>query len=160
MRDLEFAWATFLTRGMDQGVIPEADARLLTRAILGLYNSVWHWYRPGGDLSLADVRDFYVARCLAVAGLPLPAADGREPGSRRSRAGEGGAVDRDRLAVAPRLAARDRHVVDLVGPVDDLQDPRDRVELGEQDGPATRRRRRAPGSRGRSPTSRPRAPRP
>jgi AcrR family transcriptional regulator len=75
MRDLEFAWATFLTRGMDQGVIPEADARLLTRAILGLYNSIWHWYRPGGDLSLAEVRDFYVARCLAVAGLPLPEAE-------------------------------------------------------------------------------------
>jgi AcrR family transcriptional regulator len=75
MRDLEFAWATFLTRGMDQGVIPEADARLLTRAILGLYNSVWHWYRPGGDLTLADVRDFYAARCLAVAGMPLPAAE-------------------------------------------------------------------------------------
>jgi AcrR family transcriptional regulator len=75
MRDLEFAWATFLTRGMDQGVIPEADARLLTRAILGLYNSIWHWYRPGGDLSLADVRDFYVARILAVAGLPLQAAE-------------------------------------------------------------------------------------
>jgi AcrR family transcriptional regulator len=75
MRDLEFAWATFLTRGMDQGVIPEADARLLTRAILGLYNSIWHWYRPGGDLSLADVRDFYVGRCLAVAGLPLAAAE-------------------------------------------------------------------------------------
>jgi AcrR family transcriptional regulator len=75
MRDLEFDWATFLTRGMEQGVIPETDARLLTRAILGLYNSVWHWYRPGGDLSLADVRDFYVARCLAVAGLPLPAAE-------------------------------------------------------------------------------------
>jgi AcrR family transcriptional regulator len=73
MRDLEFAWATFLTRGMDQGVIPEADARLLTRAILGLYNSIWQWYRPGGDLTLADVRDFYVARCLAVAGLQLPA---------------------------------------------------------------------------------------
>jgi len=75
MRDLEFDWATFLTRGMEQGVIPETDARLLTRAILGLYNSVWHWYRPGGDLSLADVRDFYVARCLAVAGLSLPSAE-------------------------------------------------------------------------------------
>ena len=71
MRDLEFAWATFLTRGMDQGVIPEADSRLLTRAILGLYNSVFHWYRPGGDLALADVADFYVRRCLAVAGLPM-----------------------------------------------------------------------------------------
>ena len=70
MRDLEFAWATFLTRGMEQGVIPEADPRLVARAILGLYNSVWHWYRPRGNLSLDEVRDFYVQRCLAVAGLP------------------------------------------------------------------------------------------
>src|SRR5947208_2469774 len=52
MRDLEFAWATFLARGMEQGVIPEADARLLTRAVLGLHNSVWHWYRPRGPLAL------------------------------------------------------------------------------------------------------------
>ena len=71
MRDLEFAWATFLTRGMEQGAIPRTDARLLTRAILGLYNSVWHWYRPRGRLSLADVREFYVAHCLAVAGVPV-----------------------------------------------------------------------------------------
>jgi hypothetical protein len=71
MRDLEFAWATFLTRGMEQGAIPEADPRLLARAILGLYNSVFHWYRPGGDLGLAEVADFYVRRCLAVAGLPM-----------------------------------------------------------------------------------------
>jgi AcrR family transcriptional regulator len=82
-RDLEVDWATFLTRGMEQGAIPEADARLLTRAILGLYNSVWHWYRPGGDLSLADVRDFYVVRCITVAdvpqatGRPAKAAAGR-----------------------------------------------------------------------------------
>ena len=70
MRDLEFAWATFLTRGMEQGAIPEADPRLLARAILGLYNSIWHWYRPGGDLTLEQVREFFVARCLAVAGMP------------------------------------------------------------------------------------------
>ncbi len=74
-RDLEFVWATFLTRGMEQGAIPEADPRLLARAILGLYNSVFHWYRPGGDLALADVADFYVRRCLAVAGLPMDVAD-------------------------------------------------------------------------------------
>jgi hypothetical protein len=74
-RDLEFAWATFLTRGMEQGAIPEADARLLTRAILGLYNSIFHWYRPRGDLALADLADFFVRRCLAVAGLPMEAAD-------------------------------------------------------------------------------------
>src|SRR3954462_800904 len=76
-RDLEFAWATFLTRGMEQGAIPEADARLLTRAILGLYNSVFHWYRPRGNLALADVAEFYVGRCLAVAGLPQQTAGAR-----------------------------------------------------------------------------------
>ena len=74
MRDLEFAWATFLTRGMEQGAIPQTDPRLLARAILGLYNSVWHWYRPRGNLSLTEVRDFFVGRCLAVAGLPAESA--------------------------------------------------------------------------------------
>jgi TetR/AcrR family transcriptional regulator, cholesterol catabolism regulator len=72
-RDLEFAWATFLSRAMEQGAIPEADPRLLTRAVLGLHNSVWHWYRTGGNLTLAQVADFYVGRCLAVLGLPAPA---------------------------------------------------------------------------------------
>ena len=82
-RDLEFAWATFLSRGMQQGVIPEADARLATRAVLGLHNSVWHWYRPGGDLTLAEVGDFYVARCLAVLGVPL-AAPARKRGKAKN----------------------------------------------------------------------------
>jgi TetR/AcrR family transcriptional regulator, cholesterol catabolism regulator len=75
MRDSEFAWATFLARGMAQGVIPEADPRLLTRAVLGLYNSVWHWYRPRGQLTLAEVGDFYIRRCLALLGLPPELAD-------------------------------------------------------------------------------------
>ena len=110
MRDLEFAWATFLTRGMEQGVIPEADPRLLARAVLGLYNSIWHWYRPGGGLTLAEVRDFYVVRCLAVAGLPLPAAE--EPaklarGSGRARpaaARAGSGKSRGRALRTHRLA--------------------------------------------------------
>jgi len=90
MRDIEFAWATFLTRGMEQGAIPEADPRLLTHALLGLYKSVWHWYRPGGGLSLDDVRDFFVERCLAVAayGEPasLPAKPARKPRAARKAA--------------------------------------------------------------------------
>ncbi len=69
-RELEFAWATFLARAMEQRVIPEADPRLLTRAVLGLHNSVWHWYRPDGTLPLDKVSAFYVPRCLAVLGLP------------------------------------------------------------------------------------------
>jgi AcrR family transcriptional regulator len=88
-RDLEFKWAAFLTRGMEQGAIPDADPRLLARAILGLYNSVFHWYRPRGGLGLAEVSAFYVPRCLAVAGLPLQAGGGAvaaTDGRRRTRA--------------------------------------------------------------------------
>jgi AcrR family transcriptional regulator len=68
VRDLEFAWGTFLARGMQQGLIPEADPLLLTRAVLGLYNSVWHWYRPDGPLALDAVSRFYVSRQLAILG--------------------------------------------------------------------------------------------
>lgn len=75
--ELEVAWATFLVRGMEQGAIPEADARLLSRAILGASNSVWHWFRPSGVLSLKEVSDFYVPRLLAMAGLV--AADAPKP---------------------------------------------------------------------------------
>jgi TetR/AcrR family transcriptional regulator, cholesterol catabolism regulator len=84
-RDLEFAWAAFLTRGMEQDAIPEADPRLLARAILGLYNSVFHWYRPRGGLELSEVADFYVRRCLAVAGLPMDLA-GDGAGARAAKA--------------------------------------------------------------------------
>ena len=83
-RDVEFAWATFLSRGMQQGAIPEADARLATRAVLGLHNSVWHWYRPGGDLGLAEVSDFFVARCLAVLGAS-PAEEAPAPAKRKRK---------------------------------------------------------------------------
>ena len=68
VRELEFSWGTFLARGMQQGVVPENNPRLLTRAVLGLYNSVWHWYRPGEALTLAGVGRFVVARQLAVLG--------------------------------------------------------------------------------------------
>jgi TetR/AcrR family transcriptional regulator, cholesterol catabolism regulator len=78
-RDLEFAWGTFLARGMQQGLLPENDPRLLTRAVLGLYNSVWHWYRPGGTLTLADVGRFYVSRQLAILGCSPDLADARFP---------------------------------------------------------------------------------
>ena len=76
IRDLEFAWATFLVRGMEQGIVPESDPRLLTRALLGLYNSIWHWYRPRGSINLDEVKEFFLRRQLAVLGLPPELADG------------------------------------------------------------------------------------
>ena len=68
-RDLEFAWASFLSHAMAQGTIPKSDPRLLTRAILGLYNSVWHWYRPNGIVGLDRVARFFAERTFALVGL-------------------------------------------------------------------------------------------
>src|SRR5215218_5495932 len=75
-RDLEFAWASFLSNAMHQGAIPKNDPRLLTRAILGLYNSVWHWYRPNGIVALNRIAEFFTERSLALVGV-APDAVGR-----------------------------------------------------------------------------------
>lgn len=74
-RDLELTWATFLVRGMEQGIIPEAESQMLARAVLGLNTSVWHWYRRGGTVGLNDVADFFVRRQLAMIGLPMELVD-------------------------------------------------------------------------------------
>ena len=68
-RTLELAWASFLEDAMRRGVIPERDPRMLARAILGLYNSIWHWYRPDQTLLLPTLAEFFGARMLAVAGV-------------------------------------------------------------------------------------------
>jgi TetR/AcrR family transcriptional regulator, cholesterol catabolism regulator len=62
-------WRDLLAAGMKEGAIPEADADLLARAVIGGYNSVWGWYRPEGRLPLDAVADFYVPRLLALAGM-------------------------------------------------------------------------------------------
>ena len=68
-RDLEIAWATFLARAMENGALPEGDPRLLARAALGLYNSIWHWYRPEGVVSLDFVTAFFTASLLQLLGV-------------------------------------------------------------------------------------------
>jgi AcrR family transcriptional regulator len=69
MRDLEFAWASFLAAGMREGAIPETDPRLLTHAVLGLYNSIWSWYRPGGTVALARVAEYFTQLTLTMVGV-------------------------------------------------------------------------------------------
>ena len=68
-RELELAWTTFLARAMQEGAIPAADPRLMTRAILGLYNSIWHWYRPSGAVALDRVAAFFTERSGALLGI-------------------------------------------------------------------------------------------
>ena len=77
-RDLEFAWASFLSHAMQQGAIPKNDPRLLTRAILGLYNSIWHWYRPNGIVALNRIAEFFTDRSLALIGVRPDAQESRE----------------------------------------------------------------------------------
>jgi AcrR family transcriptional regulator len=67
-RELEAAWAAFLARGIEEGQLPRSDPQLLARALLGLYNSVWTWYRPRGALSIEEVGRFFVGRELALLG--------------------------------------------------------------------------------------------
>jgi AcrR family transcriptional regulator len=69
LRELEYVWASFLAATMRSGAIPETDPRLLTRAILGLYNSIWQWYRPAGTIGLQPIADFYKDRVLAMVGV-------------------------------------------------------------------------------------------
>jgi AcrR family transcriptional regulator len=68
-RTLELAWARFLEDAMRRGAIPERNPRMLARAVLGLYNSIWHWYRPDQTLLLQTLAEFFSARMLAVVGL-------------------------------------------------------------------------------------------
>jgi hypothetical protein len=79
IHELEYAWGTFLARGMQEGVITEDDPRILTRALLGLRQSIWYWYEPGGRLTLDDVAAFFVRRQLALLGAPAATlVDGAE----------------------------------------------------------------------------------
>jgi TetR/AcrR family transcriptional regulator, cholesterol catabolism regulator len=104
IRDLEFTWATFLVRGMEQGVLPESDPRLLTRALLGLYTSIWHWYRPRGSISLEQVGDFFIRRQLAVLGLAPELVDGdrsrRRPATVAKARPASGAAPKSRRSAA------------------------------------------------------------
>jgi AcrR family transcriptional regulator len=70
IQELEYAWGTFLARGMEEGVVAEDDPQVLTRALLGLRQSIWYWYEPGGRLTLDDLAAFYVGRQLALLGAP------------------------------------------------------------------------------------------
>ena len=102
-------------RAMQQGAIPENDPRLLTRAVLGLYNSIWHWYRPNGIVALRPRR-----RVLHRA---QPGADRRAARQRSSARGRRHELlrallrgaRRARAALVARARRRRRRVLDPVG---------------------------------------------
>lgn len=69
-RRIEKLWISYLTTAMAQGELPEQNPRALAHAIIGLLQSVWGWYRPGGPLTLDDLgtryRGYVRAMVLAV----------------------------------------------------------------------------------------------
>ncbi len=70
LKEYESGWRDLLAAGMAAGAIPAEDPDLLSRAVIGTYNSIWAWYRPEGRLTLAEVAEFFVPRLLTIAGLP------------------------------------------------------------------------------------------
>jgi TetR/AcrR family transcriptional regulator, cholesterol catabolism regulator len=74
-REIEHAWSHFLAAAMESGEIAIAEPRLTARAILGIYNSIWLWYRPQGRVDLERVAAFFTQRILAILGVE-PLVDG------------------------------------------------------------------------------------
>ena len=72
--ELRAGWSGFLSDQMDAGAIPRSDSELLTRAILGMYGSIWNWYRPDSGTPFDEVESFYIDRILALLGEELDAS--------------------------------------------------------------------------------------
>jgi TetR/AcrR family transcriptional regulator, cholesterol catabolism regulator len=68
-RDIERAWTLFLAAATESGAITVPNPRLTARAILGIYNSIWLWFRPQGRIELDRVAGFFTDRILAIVGL-------------------------------------------------------------------------------------------
>lgn len=66
VRVVERDWSGLLARGMAAGDFPERDEVELGRFVLGLINSVWNWYRPGGDRTLGEVSESVTDACLRL----------------------------------------------------------------------------------------------
>ena len=66
VRVVERDWSGLLERGMASGDFPRRDEVELGRFVLGLINSVWNWYRPGGGRELSEVSESVTAACLRL----------------------------------------------------------------------------------------------
>jgi AcrR family transcriptional regulator len=77
-REIERAWTLFIATGVESGAVAVSEPRLTARAILGIYNSIWVWYRPQGRVDLDRVAGFFTARILAILGVDAHVGDGFE----------------------------------------------------------------------------------
>ena len=68
VRDIEMEWTALLERGMAAEDFPKRDAHAMATVVLSMVVSVWRWYRPGGPMTLEQVRDLISGACLRVVG--------------------------------------------------------------------------------------------
>lgn len=66
VRVVERDWTNLLGRGMDSGEFPQRDEKELGRFVLGLINSVWSWYRPGGGRELSEIAESVTGACVRL----------------------------------------------------------------------------------------------
>jgi AcrR family transcriptional regulator len=66
VREIEEEWTGLIQRGMAGGDFPERDAHAMATLVLAIVVSVWRWYRPGGPMTLDEVRELYTGACLRV----------------------------------------------------------------------------------------------
>ena len=68
VRAIESEWTGLLDPGMRSGEFPKRDPHALATVVLAMVVSVWRWYRPGGKMTLDDVRELISGACLRVVG--------------------------------------------------------------------------------------------
>ena len=66
MRDIESEWTALIDRGIKARAFRKGDAHALATLVLAMVVSVWRWYRPGGPMTLDEVREMYTGACLRV----------------------------------------------------------------------------------------------
>jgi len=66
VRDIENEWTALIARGIKARDFRKGDAHALATLVLAMVVSVWRWYRPGGPMTLDEVREMYTAACLRV----------------------------------------------------------------------------------------------
>jgi TetR/AcrR family transcriptional regulator, cholesterol catabolism regulator len=64
VREIEEEWTGLIRRGMSAGDFPKRDAHAMATLVLAIVVSVWRWYRPGGPMTLDEVRELYTGACL------------------------------------------------------------------------------------------------
>lgn len=57
VQEIERNWTELIARGIDAGTFTGEEPRILGRLVLGVVISVWRWYRPDGDLTLAQITE-------------------------------------------------------------------------------------------------------